>query len=155
MQNECGAWLQNQWLLIRDDFTGLWLDCLHISFSSCSKRTHITKNIQVDWTGSGANITCLHCVAWDYIRDIIHACASRRTSPRLQMRPPSVCHKDQENVPVPWGWRRKQLWRNKLLILMFQEKEKRERTWGAQKEWLHMALMCSFPQDGSSTENTE
>ena len=50
-----------------------------------------------------------------------------------------VCHKVQGKVLVPWGWRRKQLQRSKLLILMFQEKEKRERTRAPRKNdsiWL-------------------
>lgn len=63
MQNECGAWLRNQCLLIRDDFTGLLLDRLHLSLSSSSsKRTRIAKNDRFDWAGRGAASHA--CTAW-------------------------------------------------------------------------------------------
>lgn len=147
------VWWQNHWLLIRDDLTGLWLDCLQISFSPSSERTHITWNVWLDWAGTGA--TSHACTGWPGITPEtaptpVLPCASLPASKRGLL----VCHKVQEKVPVPWGWRRKQLQRNKLLILMFQEKEKRKDT-GTQKEGLRLALMCSFPQDGSSPEHTE
>ena len=61
----------------------------------------------------------------------------------------SVWHKDQEKVPAPWGWRRKQLRRHKLLILMFQEKEKRERTQRPERMTPY-GFDVFVPQDGSN-----
>lgn len=45
--------------------------------------------------------------------------------------------------------------RCRRLILMFQEKKEVEKDSGARRECHHMALMCSFPQDGNNTPNTE
>lgn len=124
---------------------------LQISFSS-SEGTRITQNIWLDWAGSGAT-SCLHWTA-----RIIQRQHPAPVLPSASLPPSNeascVCHKVQEKVPVPWGWRRKQLQRNKLLILMFQEKEKRERTRRPER-MTPSGWCCSFPQDGSSLENTE
>lgn len=38
---------------------------------------------------------------------------------------------------------------------MFQEEGQVWKDMDTQEEWLHMALMCSFPQDEESEENTD
>lgn len=147
------VWRQNHWLLIRDDFTGLWLDCLQISFSS-SEGTHITQNIWLDWAGSGA--TSHACTGRPGITSetasapVLPQCVS----PRLRMRPPPSVTKSKKRFRSLEVGEEGSCKEKKQAINVPGKGEERKDT-SAQKEWLHLALMCSFPQDGSSPENTE
>lgn len=134
-------------VLIRNDFTGLLLGYLHIPPPSPPPpKGHITKDI--GWTGLQGVASQACTVAWmtsDITAPMLPACLPTPSNTA------SVWHKDQEKVPVPWGCRRKQLRRNKLLILMCQGKEKRERTRAPRKNdsiWLWCVCSAGWEQCG-------
>lgn len=153
MQNLCRAWLQDQWLLIKDDFTGLWLDCLHIFLLLFEKDAYY-KEYLVDWAGSAAASHA--CTAWPGITSETSSVPVLPKAPphafkwgllRLAQRP--------RKGSRPLRLEKKATAKKQAININAPGKGEERKDTGAQKEWLHMALMRSFPQDRSSTENTE
>lgn len=153
-QNECRAWLPNEWLLIRDDSTGFLPDCVSLSLLLLllQKDTYYKEySAWVGWQWAASHAR----TAWPRIT------SEAASAPVLPSAPP---HAFKQGLRLaqsprkgfgPLRLEKKATAKKQAININVPGKGEERKDTGAQKEWLHMALMCSFPQDGSSTENTE
>lgn len=142
--------VSTQWLLIRDNFTGCLLGRF-LSLSS-SERTHITKTIWFDWAGRGAASRA--CTAWPGITsETASSLALPRAPPHTFKQGLRLAQRPRKGSG-PLRLKKKAAAKKQAININVPGKGEERKDTGAQKEWLHMALMCSFPQDGSSAENT-
>ena len=114
----------------------------------------MTWDVWLDWAGTGA--TSRACTGRPGITPgtapapVLPPCVS----PRLQTRPPRLSQSPRKGSG-PLRLEKKAAAKKQAININVPGKGEERKDTGTQKERLHLALMCSFPQDGSSPEHTE